>query len=92
MDTSLIIRTYMIVFSIASLVLLVVGLTGNTWFGFSVKMNKDGINVTGKMHGGLLKFTPLEICEGTETACKTTGQYPDSKRQIFEGKTGDNCI
>ncbi|XP_060597568.1 uncharacterized protein LOC132751431 [Ruditapes philippinarum] len=84
METSLIIRSYMIVFSIAALVLQTIGLTGNMWFGFSLTMNKNGINVTGKMHGGLLEFTPLEICDGSETTCKTPDQFPENQRRTFD--------
>jgi hypothetical protein len=48
-------------------------------------MNKNGINVTGKMHGGLLEFTRLEICDGSETTCKTPDQFPENQRRTFDG-------
>ncbi|XP_045177122.2 uncharacterized protein LOC123537465 [Mercenaria mercenaria] len=84
METSFLIRTYLICFSISSLILQIIGLTGHNWFGFSLTMNTDGINVTGKMHGGLFHFSPLEICEGNQTVCKTPDLYLPEERKTFD--------
>lgn len=87
METSLFIRVYLIVFSVSSLVLQIVGLTGHSWYGFSLTMNSGSRNITGKMRGGLLFFSPLEICETTnETLCKTAEQFSVDEGRTSTGK------
>lgn len=84
METSLFIRLYLIMFSVASLVLQMIGLTGNNWYGFSLTLNMNSKNVTGKMHGGLLVFSPFEICEGDDALCKNPNQFSAYERTTSE--------
>ncbi|XP_045175892.2 uncharacterized protein LOC123536628 [Mercenaria mercenaria] len=86
MDISLCVRLVLLNTSTIALVLQTVGLLGHSWFGFSFTVHTNGRKVTQQMHGGLLFFSPLEVCveNANGTNCKTSDQLPLTERRSFE--------
>ena len=88
MDTPLCVRIFLVSLSIISLALQVIGLVGHSWFGFSLTVDNNGQIMTQGMHGGLLYFSPLNVCidDGNGSMCKTTDQMSQLERKSFDGE------